>query len=287
MKRKRPDLIITADWHLRDTIPICRTDDFIATQWAKVQEIRLLQKKHTCPIYHAGDLFDHWKPSPHLLSIVIANLSERFFTTTGNHDLPQHNVELLYKSGLWTVVAANRLSLIGVDWGRVPDKQENLVAGKKVLVWHVMTYNGKTPWPGCTDLSAEQILEKYPEYDLIITGHNHKTFTATKKGRLLINPGSITRQSADQIDHCPCVFLWYGETNTAEPYYLNYPTDVISNQHIEVIKERNDRISAFIERLTAEWESDVDFERNIELFLQKNQIRKSVIEIVRKACDLV
>ena len=56
MKRadnRTPSAILTADWHLRDDQPICRTDDFWSTQWRKVNAVTELQTRHGCPVIHA------------------------------------------------------------------------------------------------------------------------------------------------------------------------------------------------------------------------------------------
>jgi N-acetylmuramoyl-L-alanine amidase len=39
-----------------------------------------LQEKHQCPVFHAGDLFDYWKPSPWLISKAIEHLPDKFYT---------------------------------------------------------------------------------------------------------------------------------------------------------------------------------------------------------------
>ena len=150
-------------------------------------------------------------------------------------------------------------------------------------MWHVMTYIGKSPWPGCTDLTAEQILDEFPQFDLILTGHNHKSFVAEKDGRLLVNPGSLTRQAADQADHRPCVYLWYADTNTVKPYYLEINKGVVSREHLDRITARDERIEAFVQRLSGEMEIGVNFEESLERFAQKNKVRKSVMEIVWRA----
>jgi hypothetical protein len=46
----KPTAILTADWHLRDTQPICRTDDFWESQWIKANYIMELQRKYGCPV---------------------------------------------------------------------------------------------------------------------------------------------------------------------------------------------------------------------------------------------
>lgn len=291
---KKADFILTADWHLREDIPICRSDDFQTAQWKKVYFIHALQRQHQCPVLHAGDLFDHWKSSPYLLSQTILHLPIRFWTVYGNHDLPRHNLELANKSGVYTLISGGHIFLLAsslhlepVHWGEepAPSVKEDLVEERRILVWHVMTYKGNRPWPNCTDLSAREILEKYPQFDLIVTGHNHRPFTERLDGRLLVNPGTITRQEADQVDLKPRVYLYYAKQNKVVPVYLPIEEGVISREHIERIEKRDARIAAFVERLNTDWEMDVSFERNLERFEKENRVRKSVMGIVRKAIE--
>lgn len=288
-KTRAASAIITGDWHLREDAPICRTDNFQEAQWEKVEVVAKLQRKHQCPVLHAGDLFNHWKPSPALLSSALNTLPDAFKTIYGNHDLAQHLLDLAWKSGTHTLVAAHRISLLDeAHWGQVPEKGSLLFPGptdRLVTVWHTMTWKGKEPWPGCTDPQAKTLLKKYPQFDLIVTGHNHKTFVEELDGRLLVNPGSLTRQTADQDDHQPCVFLWYAESNTVEQVFLPYEKGVISREHIELTEKRDARITAFVERLNTEWQKGVSFEENLERFQQVNQIPDSIMQIIRKAVD--
>lgn len=289
LKKKRPDLILTADWHLRETVPICRLDNFCEeTQWKKVKFVTDLQKEYDCPILHAGDLFDYWKPSPYLLSKTIEALPKKFYTVYGNHDLPQHNIELKEKSGVWTLQMAGSIQLNVflpnvefIHWGEYPVNKEHAT----LLVWHTFTFQGKEPFPGCSSPTAKKLLKEYPQYDLIVTGDNHQSFVEEYQGRLLVNPGSIFRMDADQVDHKPCVFFYYADTNTVEPVYLPIENAVISREHIDVIKERDDRIQAFITQLDDNWEVGFSFEENIKQFEQKNNIRKSVMDIIYKALE--
>jgi len=283
----KPDAILCADFHLREDQPTCRTDNFVEAQWKKVDFVKNLQKRYDCAVFHSGDLFEYWKPSPNLLSETIKHLPNDFYTVYGNHDLPQHNLELSYKSGVYTLATGGHLEVLpdGGHWGQTPD-EHTWKFEKNILIWHIMTYQGKKPWPGCVDPMAAKLLRKYPQYDLILTGHNHQSFTEEHEGRLLVNPGSLTRHKADQIDHKPCVYLWYAKSNIVEPVYLPIEQGVISREHIEHTKERNDRIDAFISRLDDDWEASVSFEENLERFEKSNNTRKSVMEIVYKAIEL-
>ena len=298
-KLKNPSAILCSDFHLRETTPLCRTDDFQTAQWNKLDYISQLQIKYHCPVIHAGDLFDHWKPSPWLLSMAMIHLPDNFMTIYGQHDLPQHSLDLIDKCGVNTLQTAKKLEVLNTcHWGQTPSEYGSLLfpidvntsIGKlneicTVLVWHVMTWTGALPWPGCTSSPAEDLLVKYPQFNLILTGDNHKTFTAEVDGRLLVNPGSLTRQDADQEQHRPCVFLWYAQSNSIECVFLPAKPGVVSREHIEHKKEHDERISAFVERLDKRQLRGFDFKSNLQQFMINNQIRESVKDLVWRAID--
>lgn len=290
-KYKKPDLILTSDWHLREDTPVCRTDDFWDAQWRKVAFISGTQQKYQCPVIHAGDLFDHWKPSPHLLTLAISNLPKEFYTVYGQHDLPQHNIQLGYKTGIKTLEEAGivkmhdecyktlEFQLIHFGQNPIPINTEKV----HILVWHHLTYITK-PFPGASGGMAEGILRKYP-YDLIVTGDNHASFSTSYQGRLLVNPGSLTRQTADQADFQPRVALWYAETNTIEWVNIPIQKDVISREHLERKEERDQRIDAFVSKLSDDYEVGLSFEENLNAFFEIQRIRDSVKQLVFKAIE--
>jgi DNA repair exonuclease SbcCD nuclease subunit len=291
-KRKRTvDAILTADWHLMETNPVCRKDDLTETQWEKVDFIAALQKEYGCPVIHAGDLFDFWKPSPELLAKAMQHLPNNFWTVYGNHDLPQHNIELAYKSGIHALLHAGKLQVLDTcHWLETPTKHSwapifGEECHRKTLVWHVMTYQGLLPFPGCTAPKGAKLLRQYSQFDLIVTGDNHKPFVEEYEGRLLVNPGSLFRITAIQQTHKPRVYLWNGRLNTVEPVYLPIKEDVISREHLEATEERDNRIDAFISTINTDWEGSLSFEDNLEIFRQENSIRQSVMEIVYAAID--
>jgi len=283
-----PDAILTGDWHLREDTPECRTDNFWETQWKKVDFISELQRTYNCIVIHTGDLFNHWKPSPYLLASTITHIPKQFYTIYGNHDLPQHNLELSNKCGIEVLKQSGHLTVLnGVHWKKEPGEVlYDLGFKRKVLFWHVMTYTGGTPWPGCVDLRADEILQKYKEYDLIVTGHNHKAFTSQWEGRLLVNPGSITRQKTDQMNAQPCVYLWYEETNTVKPVYLPIEDDVVSKEHIRRKERHDERLYTFVHKLESDWEGIVTLEENLRRVLLENEVRKEVEDIVYKAIEM-
>lgn len=292
--------LLTGDWHLREDTPVCRTEEeFQKAQWKKVDFISDLQKQCNCPILHSGDLFNHWKPSPWLLSMTMKHLPDQFHTIYGNHDLPQHSLELANKCGINVLREAGKLIVLssegsdpsnypffmeGSHWNQLPIK--NCPSGNRnLLVWHIATYQGKLPWPGCPAPLGATLLRKYPQYDLICTGDVHKPFVEEYKGRLLVNVGSMMRTTADQINYKPCVWLWYAETNTVVPVYLPIETDVISRSHLQVQEERDNRIDSFISRLDTDWKASLSFEDNLAIFEKENFVRKSVMNIVYSSLE--
>ena len=286
---RKPDAILTSDWHLRDSDPPCRTDNFEKAQWNKLDFISDLQKKHNCPILHSGDLFDYWKPSLSFLSDVYNQFPNQFYSIAGNHDLPQHNFDLVKKCGLYLLSTVKKVEILpGVHWGFEPENGDVSIAikGRKILVWHTMTYQGKVPYPGCTDSPAKNLLKKYTDYDLILTGHNHQTFTEELDGRLLVNPGCITRQESSQADFEPCVWLWYADTNTVEKVLLPIEKNVVQKpENTERLEERNARIDAFVSKLDEDWDSTINFEQNLERAIAVNKTPKEVSEIIYKAIE--
>jgi len=68
-----------------------------------------------------------------------------------------------------------------------------------------------------------------------------------------------------------------------KPYYLHYEKAVISKEHLTYTKAKDKRIEAFVSRLEQDWQADISFERNLEIFQKRNRIRKSVMDLVWKA----
>jgi len=298
---KKADLILGSDWHIRESVPVCRTDEefFVDRLFGKIKFVKELAQKHDCPVLHGGDLFHHWKPSPYLLSRTMDVLPEKFYSIYGQHDLPQHSMKEKHRSGIHALETAGALKVLpGAHWGDDPKESSYEIdwfegkvheglehTNRKILVWHHMVWQGKRLWPGQTDPSAIAVLKKYKDYDLILTGDNHKAFVESHEGRILVNPGSLSRQSADQEDFLPRVYLYYANTNTVEPVYIPVANDAVSRAHIERDEERNGRISAFIEKLDGEWQAGMSFEANLKEFFSSNKVRESVKEKVYKAIE--
>ena len=308
MKRRQKiqkiDAIICSDLHLTEQTPECRLDNYIEAQRTKLSFISGLQKQYKCPVLCAGDIFDHWKPSPWLISFALQYLPDELIAIPGQHDLPQHNLDLIEKSGFNVLIKGGK-----IEWGS-SDRPHLLIheccdiytvpfgymipgikksynrESKNILMLHQLTWQ-KEPWPGADPKgNASVLLKQNPDFDLIITGDNHQAFTEEREGRLLINPGSMLRKTADQIDFKPRVYLWDAESNTTEPVYLPIEAGVVSRKHIEIKEERKNRLDAFINIIKSEeFEIGVSFEETVRKVLNSRNINQTIKAKVMEALD--
>ncbi len=63
------------------------------------------------------------------------------------------------------------------------------------------SWNGKVKW------MSTKWLFKHTKFNVIISGDNHICFSANKKGRWILNSGSMMRKNVDQGSHKPCFFI--------------------------------------------------------------------------------
>lgn len=295
-------LLLTSDMHLREDTPICRTDDYILAQSEKLNYIVKFAYDNGCMWIDAGDVFDHWRPSPALLAWTIDKLKMKVITISGNHDLPQHNQELFHKSGLAVLEAAKvinatrywsntEIAIYRAPWGSVIPKEPNKEDKNKftILIAHHLIYD-KLPYPEADKdgTNVEKFLKTH-KFDLILTGHNHETIVAwTQDTRTLINPGSMMRMTASQINHKPCVYTFDTQSLIYTQIPLPYKENVVSREHIELNEYKDSRISAFIERLNIRnIELKMSYKSNLESYMNINNIRPAIREIVMKSLEEV
>ena len=300
MKRKRTfkkaDAILTGDIEIRAFQPTCRTDNHWEAQERKMKWLCELQQKHDCPVLDSGDLFDKkYKvhPSNELTRWAGYHIPDNFHTVPGNHDLPGKTYENYSNSAMAVLEMAGKLShysggyllysdcvgsvVSGFEWGRSIKQEERYnIECPAIALVHAMIYEEFEPFPGCIGHSVKETMDLLPDYDLIVTGHNHQTFVLEKNGRVLVNPGSFMRNDADQADHKPCVFLWYADSNKVEQVFVPIEKDVITRDHIDIKKEKEHRIDAFVEKLGEQATTGVDFGVNLEVNIKSGDVPKGV-----------
>ena len=295
------DAIFVADLHLTDTVPVSRKDDYFSSQKSKLRFLRRVQRSNNnCPVLCSGDVFDYWKASPLLCNMAYNFLPRPFYTIPGQHDLPMHSIEQFEKSALSLLssvddditvlmygnreISFNKFDVIGLPFGVdldnfKPDIEHN--RKRKILMIHQLIWPGaKPPW-GTNNWNAEELLKKFDGvFDIILTGDNHGTFTVKGKNCIIVNPGSMLRANADQSNYKPAFYLYYTKTN--ELIRIEYPIqdNVHEFSYIYGRKEKEERISAYIERMKKDWDIGMSFENNLQSFFDTNKTAEKIRGII-------
>ena len=292
-----PDCILTSDWHIRADTPQCRTDDFTAAMWKKVQFINDLANEHNIPILIAGDLGHRPQWPNWLLEKFMSIISDiEIIAIAGQHDLPGHNLEAIPQSGFGVLIRAGYIQklitgkrhvikdrrVVGFSYGEQIKKDK--VAS--IAMTHQMVTEGKSEWPGQVASSAKSLLKKFPNYKLILSGDNHQAFVVKHEKRLLVNPGSMMRSTADQIDHQPRVYLWEAKSNSVVPIYLPIEQGVIDRSHIDTKKEKDARIEAYTTRLSERYEVGLSYEENLKAYFEENRTRQPIKDRIWEVCEI-
>jgi DNA repair exonuclease SbcCD nuclease subunit len=304
-RRGEASAILIADLHLTESTPISRVDDYLAAQLRKLEFLQDLSNQNDgCPILCAGDLFDKWKSSPWLIAWVFEHFPNPMKSIPGNHELPMHSLENYDKSALhllemvceedsFDVLKNEGISLgdgllyvYGIPFGHLDDfdpvKEIPDASGlRRILLLHELTWKEKKPTWAANSYSAKELLDRFGDFfDLIVTGDNHESFVVKGKSALLVNPGSMMRMTADQADFQPRCFLYYADANEITPVEFPIEEGVHSREHLDRVKERDERIEAYIERMKSNWKGGLSFEENLREFFSANKTPKKVRDLI-------
>lgn len=286
------NIMLTADWHLRDDTPPCRAEDFMTTQKMVLEEIQnIIKKENVRYLLIAGDLFHKAKPSPYLLQWTIENMPYvkptiqggwHTIVYPGNHDLPYHNMEKVEESGLAVLEAAKKIIIV---------KDHQVVLDDcRVLMFHEFIYD-KIPWEGCKASSADKFLseavKKYSIVDgnVVLVGDNHQCFSKSIANMTLVNPGCITVQRESEYATCsPSVFIYNTKTHGCTQKLLTEgSSDILFRTNREKYNEKMEsRINKFVESLTEEYEIGLSFEDNVKKFITDNKIEPKVQKRIKE-----
>lgn len=289
-------LLFTADIHLRDDCPKCRTDDFLSAQWDKIKQVKALCKKNDALWIDAGDLLHKSRPSLGLLAQAISVLKTDMpiRTVPGNHDQPYHNRNKMTESGLGVLEAAGVIKFLHqdapwqcLDWTiyscaygeeiPVPEGDTN-----NILVYHGMVFQNKHEMlPGVSGDTAKGILKKAKGYTLVVTGHNHQSFHVRVGDRMLVNVGCLTRQTADFAEYVPNVVLF--RDGEIKRLALSCESGVVSRVHLDKAAKKEEELNAFVEGLKDVEQASLSFEANVDLVLNKMNAPKTVKKKVAEA----
>lgn len=294
-------ILLLSDLHLVVDNPVARLDDLTEIQWDKLDWVYEYAKKNGVElVLQAGDL-THTKRSWSLLN----RLTDFFsfyddiptWIVKGQHDSYFHDLDnnktttgILLSARLLTLLDKNGWSSKGVTvYGASYGEEvpfDLRASDYNILVIHAPI--AEKGIPGVNYIDALQFLKEHDEYDLILCGDIHEKFLIKHKGRVICNTGPMLRIEATKymLNHRPCFFVFdTNKKNMIEEVLI--PTApaklVLSRDHIEKQKQRQDEFDDFIERVKdASGISSVDFLENLNLIMKKNKTPLAVKKIIEK-----
>ena len=287
-------ILCSGDWHIRATNPRYRIDNYYKTLLNKIDWIFELAAKEGCKvILQPGDFFDSPDQANYVIRDMISFLGSLYNTTVlsiyGQHDTKFRRVEntalgIFEEMGAVEILneiplELNGINFYGASWGKEIPIQIN-PEKINILIAHKMIVKEFQLWRGQTDyISARDMLKKYEDYDLIVSGDNHQSFTyGSKFGSMLINCGSLMRTTIAQRNHTPVVYIVDSETNEITKHEIPIrPIEEVMNLELaDEIKERNKDLEAFMTGLSSNYDAELSFERNLTSLMKMNETSKEI-----------
>jgi len=288
-------LLITGDWHIRNSTPERRIDDYWETVRKKIDYILdLAVEEKVDLILQPGDFFDSHKANDFLKRHMIKRLIKtkiKVITVFGQHDLRYHSsetrntplavlnaAEVVYLAPNWDPLDFGDVHIWGASWYEDIPKEMYSKNVYNILVMHKMVIKNEKVWDGQEDYELGNILLRTTPFDLIVSGDNHLGFTVTKGNKHLVNCGSLLRSSIDQATHIPLVYIWdthaLGKAPSLEEHTIPVkPFEQVFNlEKIEAEKEKDEKMEIFVNRLTGKAELEgLDFVKNMDTFVRNNK----------------
>lgn len=305
---KKPIAVITGDVHLSVRQPECRTDDYKQALINKLKFVSEYVKANDLLWIDSGDLMDKATAGPEVIALTEhIKAPKGFYTIFGNHCM-LYNMQNSGRTALNVVDKFHKdttvlfdknksvqiehkglkLFLYGFNYGEMDlshAREQIATLGTdviKIAITHVMTYPvGQPPYPGCTHKDGAGLLEHFKDFDLIFSGDNHNPFTVKGENNFLINPGSLMRATAGQIDYKPKLNVLYDDLSM-ELIDIPLAEGVISREHIEKKKEKDAKIESFVNTLAENKEVSLSFQDNLKKLTDISDVSEEVNTIIEE-----
>lgn len=231
-----PECVIACgDLHLEKNNPQFRIDNYWQTGQDKLLWIIHTANAHNARLIIAGDIFNTSKVTPDVINVAIAIFKEALHTpyvVAGQHDLLYHTD--IEKSPLFSLVLAGAVRNIHGSFGAFTGagfEEEIPDIVNEFLITHTCVTPAEPPFFLKSAISAKDLMKQREGYKYIISGDYHTPHhRATKRGRHLINVGTMLRNKKDMQDHTPTVWLIHRKSGTVEPLIVPHePYDKVFN----------------------------------------------------------
>lgn len=293
--------IISADWHIRATMPRCRKDkDWIETQRNALGQIVKISKEKSAPVIVVGDIFhSNIDTSFECIQMVqqTADKLGELYILAGNHDLPYHNSENIEKSAIGVLLNSHNIFPIKQYFEKLYyennddtynysavnfDEEDNKSA--EIIFKHTLTLPEKNPIIDCE--TPESLKKKFPNAKWIFTGDYHKSFTATSKDCTVVNPGCLLRQASDFKNYQCGVFYVDTEKDIVEFIPIIDEEELVDDSNILIQNERQERIDDFVSKLRHSKISTLDFVENVKKVVKENKLSEELKDIIYELMEV-
>lgn len=298
--------ILCSDLHLSLQQPACRADkDWMKVQADYLEQLNELAKDHGVPVICAGDIFDRWNPPPELLHFALENLPNQMLCVPGQHDLPNHNLEEMHRSGYGVLVKARKIVDMsgptrlwtndkfmawGFGWGQdltpMRRRKEGLI--HIAVVHQYIWFEGKG-YPGAPEeAKLPEMKARLAGYDAAVFGDNHQGFLASphpdgKNVCWLMNCGTFIRRKADEMDYRPQVGLLLENGNITR-----HRLEIDEDRFHEKAKEREEvalNMQEFINGLEGLGEHGLNFKEAVENHLRDSELDQPTRNIILRSLE--
>jgi len=298
-------LLCSGDWHIRATPTRFRNSDYYNQMLEKIKYMIDFADKHNIyTILQPGDFFD----SPDIPNRVVVDIIKLMgpidvHVVFGQHDTKFRRTDdttlaVLIESDVIDILSSvvmsyedeSQVDIYGASWG--DDIPQVLNPNNyNILVIHKMIVEDKPLFKDQQDyVAAAAFSRKNKEFDLIVSGDNHNSFSYFPKNKgfpAIVNCGSLMRMTTAQYMHKPCFYIVDTADRIIERHYIPIKPvhEVFKAEAIE-INERNEKMESFIETLsdTKLSDSKISFEDNLKVLLEKEvfdaEIKKLANEFI-------
>ena len=244
---RKATLICISDVHFSHRQPTAQdNENWYEVMYDQFHQLRILWDDIGQPkIAIAGDVFDKWNPPIQLVNYVSSMLKDMFgentiYAVPGQHDMPYHTTQNLWKSAYANLVQNNvivdingrsvsngELTLYGFGWESERRRNANTGPGQHVALIHKYAFMDKRQaYKGC-DLAQDYKTHEFTGFDLLHYGDNHIRWSAPG----VVNPGTFYTRYKNDIGQ-PCGAYILHDDNTVTSWNVDQ-----SEQNIRVPKQ--------------------------------------------------
>lgn len=297
-----PIAIVISDLHLSLLQPACRADkDWMNVQASYLARVKMIAEHSSSgklPILCAGDIFDRWNAPPELINFALKHLPDDMISVPGQHDLPNHRVDQIHRSGYGVLVAAGKIRDLsgkktgnmggfvvhGFGWGQPVQPLQETAHLLQVALIHQYCWMENKSYPGAPPgANIGAFKKKLKGYDVAVFGDNHLSFTAQCGNCNIINVGGFIRRKSDEITRQPCIGIIY-EDGTVKRKKLDTSIDVFHDKPKDRPEVPLD-LKQFINELEGLGEHGLNFIEAVENHLRNEEVDPETKAILLQAIN--